>query len=110
LRNCTANYSPVFSSESAPHKKKKLKTVYNSIVGAQPDAPASIKQHLKVLCSIEDLASCTPASVGEREEWAAIVSSAEHSRESYCKALRGKAQFSTQYGNYSVTLHELKKV
>jgi hypothetical protein len=58
-----------------------------------------------VLCS-----SCTPASVGESEEWAAIVSSAEDSRESYCRALRGKALFSAQYGTYTVTLNELKNV
>jgi hypothetical protein len=47
-----------------------------------------------VLCSNEDLAWCTPASVGESEEWAAIVSSAEDNHESYCKALRGKTLFS----------------
>jgi hypothetical protein len=35
-----------------------------------------------VLCSTEDLASCIPASVGESEEWAAIVSWAEDNRES----------------------------
>jgi hypothetical protein len=64
-------------------KKTSLKTEYNSLVGTHPDAAASIQQLLKVLCSLEDLASCTPASVGESEEWAAIVSPAEDSRESY---------------------------
>jgi hypothetical protein len=41
-----------------------LKTENNSLVGMHPDVVASIEQLLKVLCSIEDLASCTPASVG----------------------------------------------
>jgi hypothetical protein len=63
-----------------------------------------------VLCSIEDLVSCIPTSVGKTEEWAAIVSSAEDNRESYCKALRGKTLFSALYGNYAVTLNELKHV
>jgi hypothetical protein len=90
-------------------KRTSLKTEYNSLVGTHPDAAASIQQLLKVLCSIEDLASCTPALVGENEEWAAIVSSAEDNRESYCKALYGKALFSALYGTYTVTLNELKK-
>jgi hypothetical protein len=63
-----------------------------------------------VLCSTEDLASCTPASVGESGEWAVIVSSAEDNRESYCKALSGKTLFSALYGTYTVTLNELKNV
>jgi hypothetical protein len=57
-------------------KRTSLNTEYNSLVGTHPDAAASIQKPLKVLCSIADLASCTPASVGEGEEWAAIVSSA----------------------------------
>jgi hypothetical protein len=63
-----------------------------------------------VLCSIEDLASCTPASVGKSEEWAAIVRLAEDNRESYYKALRWKTLFSALYGTYAVTLNELKNV
>jgi hypothetical protein len=69
-------------------KRSSLKTEYNSIEGMHPNDAASIQQLLKVLCSIEDLASCTPASVGESEEWAATVSSAEDNRKSYCKAAR----------------------
>jgi hypothetical protein len=91
-------------------KRSSLNTEYNSIVGTHPDAAASIQQLLNMLCSIEDLASCSPASVGESEEWAAIVSSAEDNCESYCKALRGKALFSALYGTYTVTLNELKNV
>jgi hypothetical protein len=75
-----------------------------------PDAAASIQQLLKLLCAIEDLASCTPVSVGEIEEWAAIVRSADDSSESYCKAPRSKALFSALYETYAVTLKELKNV
>jgi hypothetical protein len=55
------------------------------------------------VCSIADLASCTRASVGESEEWAAIVTSAEDNRESYCKAISGRALFSALYGIFTVT-------
>jgi hypothetical protein len=58
-------------------KRTSLKTEYNSIVGTHPDAAVSIQQLINELCSIEDLASCTRASVGEGDEWAAIASSAE---------------------------------
>jgi hypothetical protein len=68
-------------------------------------------QHLhKVLCDIETLAGCTPAAVGESEEWAAVVRTAEENRESFSKALRGKPLFSALYGTYTVTLNELKTV
>jgi hypothetical protein len=43
---------------------------------------------LKVLYDIETLASNTPVSVGESEEWAAIIISGEDNRETYFKALR----------------------
>jgi hypothetical protein len=67
-------------------------------------------QHLhKVLCDIEALAGCTPATVGESEEWAAVVRSAEDNRENFDKALRGKPLFNALYGTYTVTLIELKK-
>jgi hypothetical protein len=63
----------------------------------------------KVLCAIEDLASFTPSTVGESVEWAAIVSSAEDNRESFCKALRGNPLFSALYGTYTVTLKNVLK-
>jgi hypothetical protein len=67
-----------------------------------------MQQLSKVLCDIEDLASYTPASVGESEKWAAIVSAAEDNRESYSVALRGKTLYSALYGTYTVMLNELK--
>jgi hypothetical protein len=75
------------------------------IVGTHPDAYAYMQQLFKVLCAIDDLASYTPASVGESEEWAAIVSSAEDTRESYCKPLHDKILFSALYGTYTVTFN-----
>jgi hypothetical protein len=91
-------------------KRSTLKTAYSEIVDKHPDAAASMNQLYKVLCEIEDLASFTPAPVGESGEWAAIVSSAEDNRENHCKALRGKPLFSALYGTYTVTLNELKNV
>jgi hypothetical protein len=73
-------------------KRSSLKTEHNSIVGTDSDATATIQQLLKVLCSIEDLASYT-TSVGGSEEWVATVSSAEDNR----KALHGKTLFSVLF-------------
>jgi hypothetical protein len=91
-------------------QRSSLKAEYSEIVGRHPDAAVAIQQVFQVLCDIEDLASFTPASVGESGKWDAIVSSAEDNRESYCKALRGKPLFSALYGTYTVTLNELKIV
>jgi hypothetical protein len=91
-------------------KRSSLKTELIEIIGTHPDAAAPMQQLYQVSCQIEDLASYTPASVGESEEWAAIVSSAEDNSESYCNALRGKLLFSALYGTYTVTLNELKNL
>jgi hypothetical protein len=91
-------------------QRSALKTEYKDIVKSHPDAALSIQHLHKVLCDIEALAGCTPASVVESEEWAAVVRSAEHNRESFCKALSGKHLFSALYGTYTVTLNELKTV
>jgi hypothetical protein len=80
------------------------------LVSKNPDAAASIKQFFKVLCDLEDLASYTPLSVGQSEEWASLTSSAEENRKNFCKALRGKSLFSALYGTYTVTMNELKSV
>jgi hypothetical protein len=91
-------------------KRSALKTENSDIVATHPDAIASMHQLHKVLCAIEDLASFTHSTVGESVEWAAIVSSAEDNRKSFCKALRSKPLFSALYGTYTVTLNELKNV
>jgi hypothetical protein len=90
-------------------KWSSLKNEHKALVSKYPDAAASRKQLFKVLCNLEDLASYTPLSVGQSEEWAAITSSAEN-REIFCKVLRGKTLFSALYGTYTVTLNELKSV
>jgi hypothetical protein len=82
-------------------KRSSLKNENKDLVNKNPDAVASIKQLFKVLCDLEDLASHTPLSVGQSEEWASITSSAEENRENFCKALRGKTLFSALYGTYS---------
>jgi hypothetical protein len=89
-------------------KRPSLKSEYNAIISTYPDASSSMQQLLKVLSDIEDLASYTPASIGESKEWAKIISSAEENRKNCCKAIQGKTLFSILYGTYTVMLNELK--
>jgi hypothetical protein len=42
----------------------KLKSEYQQLMGQFPDADAQLKQLLKVICDIEEMARYTPASVG----------------------------------------------
>jgi hypothetical protein len=73
-------------------KRTSLTNESKGLINKYPDAASSVHQLLKVLCDIhvENLASNTPVSVCESEEWAAINSSAKDNRETYCKALRKK--------------------
>jgi hypothetical protein len=87
-----------------------LKSEYQTLVQPYPEADAQLKQFLKVLGDIEDMARHIPASVGECAEWAANVNAAEENGASYCKGLHGKPIFSAQYDTYTVTLHELQAV
>jgi hypothetical protein len=64
----------------------------------------------KILRDIENMASYTPASVGESVEWTSIVNTAEGNRASYCKALIGNPLHRILYGPYTVSLYELKAV
>jgi hypothetical protein len=75
-----------------------------------PDAVPSMQHLFKVLCDLEALAGCTPRPVGESKEWAAVIRAAEDNLESYSVALQSKALYSALYGNYTVTLNELKSV
>jgi hypothetical protein len=84
-------------------KWSSLTNEYKDITNKYPCAAPSINQLLKVLCDIENLASYTPVSVGESEEWTAIISLAEDNRETYCKGLQMKPLFSTPYGTYAMT-------
>jgi hypothetical protein len=86
-----------------------LKSEYHSLIGQFPDADAQLKKLFNVLGDTEDVAAYTPASVGNSEQWSAIVNSAEN-RQNLCEALSGKTLFSALYGTYTVALHELKAV
>jgi hypothetical protein len=72
------------------NKCSTLKSEHQILVQQYPDADAQLKQLLKVLCDMEDVERHVPASVGESEEWAAVVNAAEENGASYCKALHGK--------------------
>jgi hypothetical protein len=85
------------------NKRSTLKSEHQTLVQQYPDADAQLKQLLRVLCDMEEVARHIPASVGESEEWAAIVNAAEENGASYCKALHGKPIFSAPYGIYTAT-------
>jgi hypothetical protein len=85
----------------------KLKLEYQQLIGQFPDADAQLKQLLKIIRYIEQMARYTPASVGETEQWSTIVSTEE---ENFCKVLDGKNLFNALYGAYTVALHELNAV
>jgi hypothetical protein len=91
-------------------KRPSFKNGFQSIVDKYPDATPAMKFLFKILCTIEDLAGFTPAPVGQREEYAVIISSAEESCENSCKSFNGKTLFSALYGTYTVTVNELKAV
>jgi hypothetical protein len=91
-------------------RRSSLKSEYKAIISTYPNASSSMQQLLKSMSDVEDLASYTPASVGESKEWATIISSAEENRKNYCKALWGKTLFSALHGTYAVMLNELKSV
>jgi hypothetical protein len=87
-----------------------LRSEYGDIVQEFPDAKPVIKQVDKVFQDIVCLVGCTPASVGESEDWQRVFNNAQIDRESYCNVLKGKQLFSVLYGLYTVTLNELKSV
>jgi hypothetical protein len=91
-------------------KGSSLKKEYQTTAKTHPDAVPCMQHLFKVLCDLEDLARITPASVGQSEEWAAVIGAAEDNRESYSVALQGKTLYSALYGTYTVTLNELKSL
>jgi hypothetical protein len=88
-------------------KRASLQAEYKTLKGNYPEADTQYRQLLKVLCNIEDVASYTPAVVGETPEWTATV---EETTNNYCKALSGTTLFSALYGTYKVTLNDLKTI
>jgi hypothetical protein len=85
-----------------------LQSEYPAFIEKYPDADTQYRKLLKVLCTIEDVAGCTPTAVGESAEWTAVVSTTEENWASYCKALSGNVPFSALYGTYTFALKELK--
>jgi hypothetical protein len=92
------------------NKRSILKSEYHRLTGQFLDAVAQLKELFKVLGDIEDVAGYTPASVGDSEQWSAIVNSSEEKRQYFCKALSGKTLFSALYGTYTVAFQELNAV
>jgi hypothetical protein len=88
----------------------KSKSEYQQLIGQFPGTDAQMKQLLKVIRDIEEMARNTPASVGESDQWSSIVSTAEENRQNFCKVHNGKNLISVLYGTYTVALHELKAV
>jgi hypothetical protein len=66
------------------------KSEYQTLVQQYTEAEAQLKQLLKVLGDIENVARHIPASEEEIAEWATIVHAAEENGASYCKGLHGK--------------------
>jgi hypothetical protein len=87
-----------------------LKSEYHSLIGQVPDVDAQLKRLFNVLGDIESVAAYTPASVGNSEQWSAIINSAEENKQNLCKALSGKTLLSALYGIYTVALHEVMAV
>jgi hypothetical protein len=80
-----------------------LKSEYHSLIGQFPDEDAQLKKLFNVLGDTEGVAAFTPVSVGNSEQWSAIVNSAEENRQNLCKALSGKTLYSALYGTYPFT-------
>jgi hypothetical protein len=83
---------------------------YKELITKYPEAAPILHQLYKVLCDIKEVIKYTPPSVGESEEWAAIVSSSEANRESFSKTLRGKLPFTALRGTFTVMPKELKYI
>jgi hypothetical protein len=84
-----------------------LKNDYKELITKYPEAAPSLHQLYKVFCDIEEV---TLPLVGESEEWAVIVSSAEDNRENFSKTLCSKLLFTALYCTYTVMLNVLKNI
>jgi hypothetical protein len=80
--------------------RKTLKSEFQRL-SEHPDAEEQLKQLLKVLYDIEDVAGYTSTSVGESKECTNTVRMVMGNRASYCKALYGKNLYSALYGSNS---------
>jgi hypothetical protein len=87
-----------------------LKAEYNVIIKQYHDEDPQYRLLYEVICTIKDLAGCTPIAVGESAEWTVIVNTADDNRASYGKALSGSVLFSALHGAYTVALKDLKSL
>jgi hypothetical protein len=92
------------------NEHESLRSESKSLIVETPEAKDVIQRVLKTLSDIVSLASCTPAKVGQSEEWSQIVATAQEDREKLCAVLRGKRLFSALYGVYCLALANLKAV
>jgi hypothetical protein len=90
------------------NKLSSLNTGYKKLITKYAEAAPSLQQLYKVLCDVEEVAKSTSPLLGESEEWAAIVSSAEDCREIFSRTLRSKLLFTALYGSYTVMLNGIK--
>jgi hypothetical protein len=91
-------------------KQTSLQAEFKQMAKQYPETEHYYRKLFKIYCDIEDVASFTPATIGESAEWAAIVNTTEENRDSYCKVLTGKILFSALYGTYTVALNDLKSL
>jgi hypothetical protein len=84
-------------------KRASLQSDYHTHIEQYPKAVTQYRQLFKVLCTIEDVAGCTPISVGENAEWTAVVSTVKENRANYCKSISGRTHFSALYGTFTVS-------
>jgi hypothetical protein len=91
-------------------KGASLEKEFQTTGKTHPDAVPCMQHLFKVLGDLQSLAGCTPRSVGESEEWAAVIRAAEDNLESYSMGLQGKSLYSALYGSYTVTLNDLKHI
>jgi hypothetical protein len=59
------------------NKRSTLKSEHQTLVQQYPDADEQLKQLLKLLVDIEDVARHIPGSVGKSVEWSVIANAAE---------------------------------
>jgi hypothetical protein len=91
-------------------KRTSLTKEYQIGAKTHPDSVPCMQHLFKVLCDLEALAGSTPKSVGESEEWAAVIGAAGDNLVRYSVALQGKPLYTALYGSYTVTLNELKSL
>jgi hypothetical protein len=87
-----------------------LKSEYHSLIGKFPDVEEQLKSCSTYWVTMRVFAAFTSSSVGDSEQWSAVVYWADENRQNLYKTLSGMNLSSALYGTYIVALHELKAV